>query len=89
VTTTPRGAEATMRSLFRHAYVNGMAAVKGGAQPVLMAELFRHQCFFRYRGATVYHSRDPDIVDSILRSRAVLGGLAGERWTKLDQDAFG
>jgi hypothetical protein len=88
IATTSRGVEATLGSLLSDAHRKGMAAVKGGAQPALMSELFRHQCFFRYRGATVYHSRDPQVLEAIVQGNAVIGGLVGERWTKLDADSF-
>jgi hypothetical protein len=88
VTVSPKGTQPTLMSLFRHAKRGGMVAVKGGANAPLMTELFRHQCFFRYRGATVYHSRDPAILEAIRRDDAVIGGLAGERWTRLDADPF-
>src|SRR5436309_7238725 len=65
--------------LFHHAWRHGVAALSGRLEPSLIQELSEHFCFFHHRDLWVLaHSRNAEIVQTILRGEAYLTRLEGE-----------
>ncbi len=44
--------------------------------------------FFYYAGGMLMYSSRPDVRRAIENGEAMLGGLAGDRWTQLASDKF-
>lgn len=85
---SPQMAPVTLQSLLHHVAASGFSLARGGAQPSLMTTLFQNDCFFRFRGATVIHARDPAVAAAVLSGQAMLGGFFGEWWTRFVGDEF-
>jgi len=81
-------AEAVVDELLSHAWRLGAVAVTGRNQPELMGILQLRHCLFRHGGFTLVHSRSPELLDAVARSEAILNGLVGEAWARLNGDSF-
>lgn len=69
--------------LFHDAWQGGAVAVSGQVDPAHMQVLSDACCIFRldrHSGGVRFHSRRPDVVQSILRGDAFLTRLEGEWW---------
>jgi GNAT superfamily N-acetyltransferase len=66
--------------LFHHAYVNGVAAVRGRLEAPLLASLSRQRCFFSSEGGALIHSRAPALLGALLSSLCLLARMDGEWW---------
>jgi hypothetical protein len=70
-----------LRQLFRHAWRNGAAAVRGRADALWMDEVSAAGCRWERLGAgMIVHTRRPEVLAAFLRGDALLGGLDGEWW---------
>lgn len=70
-------------SLFRDAWRNGAAAVRGRLDPYHVQQLSDRHCWMRREGAwTLVHSRHADVVTAIERGSAAFGRLDGEWWLR-------
>jgi len=70
-----------LAALLRDAGARGSSAVKGLAIPQFLVNLTQQFCLFRQASTCVlFQSGDPDLAETILRGRAALTGLDGERW---------
>ncbi|SFI49299.1 hypothetical protein SAMN05216304_1021000 [Bosea sp. OK403] len=68
----------------------GCIGVHGAAQPSMMPHLYAHPgLFFYYAGGTMVRSANKDVIQAVRDNRALIGGLAGDRWTRLGTDEFG
>lgn len=76
------GADQVLDHLFHFAYQRGAVAVSGQADPTLFPALARKHCFFHFDGGSYFllHSRNPELLQAILRGDAFLSRLEGEWW---------
>lgn len=74
--------------MLRHADSRNMAALRGRAQPALLAAMMGRKIAFVHAASTIVHSRHPELVDAFTGGRAFVNGLAGEGWTRLIGDRF-
>lgn len=76
-------------ALLRHVDDVGCAAVRGSTEAGLMPELFRYSdILYRHIGATLVHTDRADVLAAIEADDMLIGGLAGDRWTRLISDRF-
>ena len=66
--------------LLAHAYAHGSAAVRGRVEPGMPQALAPRRCFLWYRGGTLVHTRDPNLLATIESSRALITRLEGDPW---------
>ena len=85
--TSPNGAGIVLESLLEDAYQNRCVAVRGRTHSRYMDELLLHNCIFSGSGSVLLHSRSADLMEVACSGNALLIGLAGEDWTRLN-DVF-
>lgn len=68
------------------AYERGAAAIGGRAQPRLIEALMDRQASFSSAYRCVFRASDDDVLSAVREGRAVIGGLVGEFWTRLNGD---
>lgn len=77
----PRSAGAVLDRLARRAAELGAAGIYGRLEPRLVGPLSERRTLLHFsHGRLVVHSRDGEVVDSILRGQALLTRLDGEWW---------
>ena len=85
------GGERALRTVFdqllAHAYAHGSAAVRGRLEPGMLGVVAERRCLLWHRGATVAHSSDPDVLDTIERPDALVSRLDGDPWVDTLVDA--
>lgn len=74
--------------LLLDAYERGAAAIGGRAQPRLIEALMDRHARFSSAYRCVYRARDPEVLAAIQSGKAVIGGLVGEFWTRLNGDGL-
>jgi hypothetical protein len=75
--------DAVLLALFQDAWQQGAVFVKGQAIPQFLVNLTNQQCLFRQTNTSVLiHSRDRELLDTILRGKAALSRLDGESWMR-------
>lgn len=75
--------DGVLRTLFADAFAQGAAFVKGQAMPPFLVNLTNHGCLFRQANTCVlFHTRNHDLADVILRGQAALSQLDGEGWLR-------
>ena len=75
--------DAVLLALFADAWRHGATAVRGQAIPRYLTNFTLQHCGLRHIGSGVLiHSRNEELMDSILRGEAVLTRLDGEWWTR-------
>ena len=68
----------------------GCIAIHGSLKKPMMAHAYGVRgVFFYYAGGVLAYSNRPDIRRAIDAGEALLGGFAGDRWTRLASDSFG
>lgn len=79
-----------LESLAASAEAMGCIAVHGPANAAMMPDLcaYRGLLFF-YGGGTMVRSRREEVLRAVREDKALIGGLAGDRWTRLGTDPFG
>jgi len=81
---------ATLDALIADAWTMGCAGVIGQTQTRFMPQLFSYKnVFFRYTGGTMVRSRIPEVTEAVRSGDIFIGGLIGDRWTRLSSDDFG
>jgi hypothetical protein len=81
--------ENTLRALFRDAWQQGSACVKGQSIPKYLTSLTAQNCFFRHpNSATLVHSRNPDITNAVRCGDAALTRLDGECWLRFTPEPW-
>ncbi|RAZ89903.1 hypothetical protein DPM33_17195 [Mesorhizobium hawassense] len=81
---------ATLDALIAAAREMGCVGIVGQTQSRLMPQLFSHQrVFFRYAGGTMVRSRIAEVAEAVRSGDIFIGGLMGDRWTRLSSDDFG
>jgi len=71
---------AVLDHLLAHAYAHGSAAVRGRLEPGLLEPVVRRRCLLWYRGGTLVHTRDPDVLAAIESRKALITRLEGDSW---------
>jgi hypothetical protein len=75
---------AALDSLLHTAQEMGCIGVIGQAQDALMTHLFKFSgVIFYYTGGSFVRSKDQEVIDLVHRQGMLIGGLAGDRWTRL------
>jgi hypothetical protein len=82
--TSPDGAGIVLDSLLEDAYQKRCVAVRGRTHSRYMDQLLLRDCIFRPTGAVLLHSRNAKIMETACSGNALLIGLAGEEWTRID-----
>ena len=67
----------------------GAVAVRGATSDPILSGLFRQTgIFYHHVMGTTAWTADPDIADALRAGHVLLGGLAGETWTRLVTETF-
>jgi hypothetical protein len=66
--------------LLAHAYSHGSAAVRGRLEPGMLESVARRRCLLCYRGGTLVHTRDPELLAAIESRKALITRLEGDSW---------
>ena len=75
--------DGVLRALFTDGFEKGAAFVKGQAMPPFLVNLTNHGCLFRQANTCVlFHTRNHELADVILRGQAALSHLDGEGWLR-------
>jgi hypothetical protein len=69
-----------MDHLLAHAYSRGSAAVRGRLEPGMLEPVARRRCLLWYRGGTLVHTREPDVLAAIESRKALITRLEGDSW---------
>ncbi|UVK45575.1 hypothetical protein BPNPMPFG_001124 [Mesorhizobium sp. AR07] len=81
---------ATLDGLIAAAWDMGCVGITGQAQSRFMPQLFGYKnVFFRYAGGTMVRSRIAEVTEAVRSGDIFIGGLMGDRWTRLSSDDFG
>ncbi|MDX8460388.1 hypothetical protein [Mesorhizobium humile] len=81
---------ATLDALIAAARDMGCAGITGQTQSRVMPQLFNYNgLFFRYTGGTMVRSRIAEVREAVRAGDIFIGGLMGDRWTRLSSDDFG
>ncbi|MES0203097.1 hypothetical protein [Mesorhizobium australicum] len=81
---------ATLDGLVAAARDMGCAGITGQTQGKFMPHLFGYRnVFFRYAGGTMVRSRIAEVAQAVRSGDIAIGGLMGDRWTRLSSDDFG
>lgn len=72
--------------LLLDAYERGAAAIGGRAQPRLLEALMDRGAQFSSAHRCVFRASDPEVMAAVHDGKAVIGGLVGEFWTRLNGD---
>ncbi|MER8695203.1 hypothetical protein NKI77_03405 [Mesorhizobium opportunistum] len=81
---------ATLDGLVAAAWDLGCVGITGQTQSRFMPQLFGYRnVFFRYAGGTMVRSRIAEVTEAVRSGDIFIGGLMGDRWTRLSSDDFG
>jgi len=81
---------ATLDGLVAAAREMGCAGLIGQTQSRFLPQLFGYNgLFFRYAGGTMVRSRIAEVTEAVRSGDIFIGGLMGDRWTRLSSDDFG
>ena len=72
--------------LLLDAYGRGAVAIGGRAQPRLIEALLDRRATLSSAYRCVFGATDPDVLAAVRSGNAVIGGLVGEFWTRLNGD---
>jgi hypothetical protein len=67
-------------ALFRSAEAEGAAVLRGRVEPGMLDALAGRRCLLRYDGATLVHSRDPELARTFASADAFVTRLDGAWW---------
>lgn len=84
----PGHAAAVVASLLADAHGLGCAAVRGRSQPDLLDALLRSGCIFKQGASLTMHSGHEHLLAAIRAGDALVTGLAGESWTRMNRGQF-
>ncbi|WP_292113393.1 hypothetical protein [Mesorhizobium sp.] len=81
---------ATLDGLIAAAREMGCVGITGQTQSRFLPHLFGYnRLFFRYAGGTMVRSRIAEVAEAVRTGDIFVGGLMGDRWTRLSSDDFG
>jgi hypothetical protein len=79
----------TLRALFRDAWEQGSACVKGASIPQFLRVMTEEHCFFRHPDDRVLiHSRNPEIANAIRMGEAAITRLDGIGWLRFSREQW-
>ena len=84
----PNQTGAVIDRMFAHAAAGGLVALRGRASPALLHAMSDRHFVFTSRASTGVAPKDPAIMSALVEGKALLNGLAGETWTRLNGDTF-
>jgi hypothetical protein len=84
----PESVDMVTSCMMAHAWKQGAVALRGRTQPNLLNTLLRNRCILFQRSSTTIYAKNSDLIAAIRSGDALVGGLAGERWTRLIGDDF-
>ncbi|TIW01700.1 MAG: hypothetical protein E5V74_13615, partial [Mesorhizobium sp.] len=80
---------ATLDGLIAAAREMGCVGITGQTQGRFLPHLFGYnRLFFRYAGGTMVRSRIAEVAEAVRAGDIFIGGLMGDRWTRLSSDDF-
>ena len=80
----------TLDALIAAARDMDCAGIAGQTQSRFMPQLFGYKnVFFHYAGGTMVRSRIAEVTEAVRSGDIFIGGLMGDRWTRLSSDDFG
>ena len=80
----------TLDGLVAAAWGMGCVGITGQTQSRFMPQLFGYKnLFFRYAGGTMVRSRIAEVTEAVRSGDIFIGGVVGDRWTRLSSDDFG
>ncbi len=81
---------ATLDGLIAAARDMGCVGIIGQTQSRFLPQLFGYSgLFFRYAGGTMVRSLVAEVTEAVRSGDIFVGGLMGDRWTRLSSDDFG
>jgi len=81
---------ATLDGLIADARNMGCVGIAGQTQGRFLPQLFGYKnVFLRYAGGTMVRSRIAEVTEAVRSGDIFIGGLMGDRWTRLSSDDFG
>jgi hypothetical protein len=81
---------ATLDGLIAAARDMGCVGIIGQTQSRFLPQLFGYNgLFLRYAGGTMVRSRIAEVTEAVRSGDIFIGGLMGDRWTRLSSDDFG
>ncbi|WP_181178185.1 hypothetical protein [Mesorhizobium sp. B4-1-3] len=81
---------ATLDALIAAARDLGCVGITGQTQSRFMPQLFGYKnVYFHYAGGTMVRSRVAEVAEAVRSGDIFVGGLMGDRWTRLSSDDFG
>lgn len=81
-------AEPLLDILLADAAERGAVAIGGRAQAALLEPLMDRHAVFTGEYRCVFGTADPGVLDAVERGDAVIGGMVGEFWTRLNGDGL-
>jgi hypothetical protein len=79
----------TLLALFRDAWEQGSAAVKGQSMPRHLTALTNHYCIFRHpHPMTLFYTRNPDIATAVFSGEAAISRLDGTSWNRFPLETW-
>lgn len=84
----PGNAAAVVKSLLADAHDLGCSAVRGRSQPDLLDALLQSGCVFKQGMSLTVHSRHEPLLAAIHAGDALVTGLAGETWSRMNGGQF-
>lgn len=84
----PENAVTVVRSLLADVHALGCAAVRGRAQPDMLFALLQTGCIFKHGTSLTMHSRNEQLLAAVHAGDALLTGLAGEAWSRMNRGKF-
>jgi hypothetical protein len=80
---------AVINQMMHHLDQSGFVGARGHVQPRQLEALSRHRgMFYRHRAHTCVSTRFGSVTEAIERNDMLVGGLAGESWSRLVTDFF-
>ncbi len=78
-----------LKALFEDAWAQGASMVKGQAIPQFLTTLSEQHCLFRQlHSCVIAHSREPEILNSLLLGNAAISRLDGECWLRFSMEPW-
>jgi hypothetical protein len=84
----PNRTAAVLDRMFAYAAENGLIAIRGRSTPEIVDAMPDRHLIFTSKASTVVAAKDPAILSALAEGRALLTGLAGETWNRLNGDVF-
>ena len=79
----------TLAALFRDAWEQGSACIKGASIPQHLTDLTKQHCFFRHpENRVVIHSKNPDIANALRTGEAAITRLDGTSWMRFARESW-